>query len=223
MPLKVYLCPSGQEHNIGVGDYGTEWQRCTEIARYAALYLRGRGFEVKLPRNEWATALSPNEWLARVVADSNAFDAQVHVPIHTNAGPKAADGTMVFYVAGSARGYKLAKNILARVSPVSPGSDYPLQVGTFYEMLHTNAPCAYVETIFHTNPAEAIDVVRASKLYGWAIAAGICDYFGVKAPVRPLASARYIKVPVPLRLDHPVVKVFWGLLQRYLARVKKTG
>ena len=216
--MKAYLSPSLQEHNVGVGDFGTEMERAFQVADLVDAYLVAAGVETRTSKTAWS-GLESNVLLAKVVADSNAFGADVHVCMHTNAGPPDADGTLVLYYPGSSKGYKLASKIYGRLKDVSPGSDLGLRTSPlFYETRKANAPVAYIEAVFHTNKVEAEDYVFARKLYAWAIAAGVLEYFGKPVPVKPLASFRSLRVPVPMRPPW-----WWRHLQKYMQRVAATG
>jgi len=216
--MKVYLSPSLQEQNIGVGDFGSEMSRAFQVATLVKGYLEPAGITVRTSKPEWCK-LPSSELLAQVVADSNNFGATLHVCLHTNAGGVMDDGTLVMHYPGSAKGLKLAGLIYKRLAPISPGTDYGLvSQPVFYETRKANAVVVYVEAAFHTNPAEAKDYVFARKLYAWAIAAGILEYAGKPVPVKPVASFQYLKVPIPMRKP-----AWWKYLEAYLARVKKTG
>ena len=79
-----------------------------------------------------------------------------------------------------------------RLAPITPGTSESVQVNkTWYEMENTWAPCVYCECEFHDNPTSAKWIVEHTNDIGEAIAAGICDYFGVKyvEPVKPAKPA----------------------------------
>ena len=69
---RVYLSPSGQVHNIGVGKYSMEEARCRKIATLTATLLAGAGVEVKITPRDWNTKLADNLWLQKVAAASNS-------------------------------------------------------------------------------------------------------------------------------------------------------
>ena len=137
---KVYLSPSNQEHNAGVGKYGTEEVRMHELAAMVAARLKARGFAVKVSQPQWE--------MGTVCADSNSFGADAHVCIHTNAG--GGDGTVAFY--GSAAGKRLNEAIYKYVAKESSGADEGVRSWPgLYEIANTHAPCAYLELFFHDN------------------------------------------------------------------------
>jgi len=179
---KVYLSPSGQIHNVGVGSYGTEEARCRKVAELVAAILEKAGVKVSMTPRYWNSTLSDAEWLRRVVARSNSFGADAHIAIHTNAGPRGADGTDAWYYPGSVKGRKLTEAIYSRVAKVSPGSDGGLHTSpVFYETKAAKAPVCYIELAFHTDKDDAASVANHPEQYAEAIAGGILAYFGVKA------------------------------------------
>ena len=179
---KVYLSVSLQEHNVGVGNYGTEMGRMRQVGMAAQARLVDAGVTVKLPPKAWAY-LDPNTSMAKVVADSNAFKPDLHICIHSNAGSKGADGTLTFYYPGSVKGRKIASLIQNRVAPLSPGTDAGLLTSpVFYETRAANAPVAYLELAFHTDYADAKSVVEHYGAYGRAIANACLAYLGIAQP-----------------------------------------
>ena len=193
--MKVYLSPSGQIHNVGTGDYGTEEARCRKVAELTAAFLKAAGVAVDMTPRVWNSTLADNDWLYRVVARSNAFGADVHVAIHTNAGGKGANGTDAWYYPGSASGKRLTEAIYKRVAAVSPGSDGGLHTSpVFYETRAADAPVCYIELAFHSDPADAKSVSQHPELYAKAIAEGILEYGGI------------VSKPAPVKVDYRELK-----------------
>jgi len=177
---RVYFSPSNQEHNVGVGTYGTEERRMHELATLCILKMRRFG-------DAFTTRKSLPEWdMTAVCSDSNRWKSDIHVCLHSNAGSPASDGTIGFY--GSDAGRRLTQLIYKYVAALSPGSDYGIKEwGALFEIRHTVAPCAYLEVIFHTNRIEAADLIARRDKYAEAIVHGICDYFHVAYTLeRPL-------------------------------------
>ena len=203
---RIYLSPSNQEHNAGVGKYGTEEERMHELARKVAVLLKARGFETRKSVPTWG--------MPQVVADSNAWRASCHICIHTNAGGSGADGTIAFY--GSTAGHALTDAIYGYVAKASPGADEGVRPWPgLYEIAHTNAPCAYLELFFHTNYKEVADYLANEAKYAEAIARGVCDYYKVPWSLKPAVTGEVVKVPVPVKKP-----AWWARLQAYLKRVK---
>jgi len=180
--FSVYLSPSQQRHNKGVGNYGTENVRMQQIAYWAAKKLTDLWVTVYVAPASWSQ-LPESEYLARVVAASNSLHADAHVAIHSNAGPTGADGTDTFYYGGSAKGRKLAIALQNAVAPVSPGSDSGIHAKSGWaELDRITGPSALIEVAYHTDKADAASVVKDPKAYGDALAEGIINFLGVSKP-----------------------------------------
>lgn len=176
-PVKVYLSPSSQSGNIGCHGY-VESQGARVIAEAAAGALDARGgYEVRIGSGDAAAN----------AADSNAWGADLHIPIHSNARPGVGSceegappdhgGTLVMYYPGSDAGQQLAAAILSAVRPLSPGtSDTMRAEAGWIELNSTNAVAAYAEMGFHTHPEDARWLKEQPTAAGEALAAGIAAY-----------------------------------------------
>ena len=172
---KVYLAPSNQaENRYAYGDT-TEAVQCGKIAEACKAALERSGVTVKVGHMIH---------MSEKIAQSNAFGADLHVPIHTNAFNGTVSGTRMFCFSRNGEGMKACKAIFARLAPITPGTSESIQVSDYDEIVYTNAPAAYVECEFHDNAEAAKWIVEHTTDIGEAIAQGICDYFGVtfKAP-----------------------------------------
>lgn len=172
---KVYLAPSNQvENRYAYGDT-TEAVQCGKIAEACKAALERSGVTVQVGHMIH---------MSEKIAQSNAFGADLHVPIHTNAFNGTVTGTRMFCFSRSSEGMKACKAIFARLAPITPGTSESIQVSDYDEIVYTNAPAAYVECEFHDNAEAAKWIVEHTTDIGEAIAQGICDYFGVtfKAP-----------------------------------------
>ena len=143
------------------------------------------------------------EPLSSKCAKSDAFGADLHVPIHSNAYNGEATGTRVYYGAEGSAGHKAAKAILARLGAITPGApDLCKPYPELYEIRTPKAPTAYIETDFHDNPQVAKWIIDHTQEIGEAICAGICDYFGVPyvvAAVDPIKDERMEEFEALLR------------------------
>lgn len=165
---KVYISPSTQENNIGVGNYGTEERRMNQIADKVVPLLQYNGFTVY--RN------SPSMSLQQVVADSNRRNVDAHIAIHSNAG--GGRGTEVFYT--SDRGKPLASSLYKYAEPLTPTKDRGIKhTDRLYELNRTKAAAALIEVAFHDNRDDAEFILNNMDAIAEAIARGICDYFNV--------------------------------------------
>lgn len=171
MKHKVFLSPSDQTANTYAAGNTSEAEQCGRIAVAAKAALERCGFEVMVVQYET---------MASKCAKSDAFGAELHVPIHSNAFNGQATGTRVYYGAAGSAGHKAAKAIMARLGAITPGApDLCKAYPELYEIRAPKAPTAYIETDFHDNQEVARWIIDHTEQIGEAICAGICDYFGV--------------------------------------------
>lgn len=139
MKTKIYLSPSNQNRNIYC-DGRNECDVCYEVAQYIEKWLRNNPkFEVYLAKKD--------STLAERVRESNIFNADYHITIHTNAG--GGEGTRIF-VHPQNFNNSLAKRILKYVGDWSIGKvDKIVTNTTFYEIMKTDAKAIYIEGEFH--------------------------------------------------------------------------
>ena len=176
---KVFLSPSNQYDNVYAYGNTTEGVQCGKIAEACKVALERSGIEVKLMHDES---------MQEKCKVSNSFDADLHVPIHTNAFNGKVSGTRMFCYSSSGEGYKACKAIFNVLAPITPGASENIKVDTsLYEIRVPNAPTAYIEVDFHDNPTAAKWIVENTTLIGETIAKGICNYFGItyKSQVAP--------------------------------------
>lgn len=180
---KVFLSPSNQYDNRYAYGNTTEGVQCGKIAEACKAALERSGVTVKLMHDES---------MQEKCQASNAFGADLHVPIHTNAFNGQVSGTRMFCFNSGGEGMKACKAIFNCLAPVTPGTSENIRVdASLYEVRVPSAPTAYVECEFHDNAATAKWIVEHTADIGEAIAHGICDYFGVtfKAPEKPKPAA----------------------------------
>lgn len=176
---KVYLSPSDQESNVYAYDNTNEAVQCGRIAEACRAALERSGVEVKVGH-----MIS----MSQKCSESNAFGADLHVPIHTNAFNGKVMGTRMFCYSAGGKGMAACKAIFARLAPITPGESENIQVNAdYYEVRVPAAPTAYIECEFHDTVEGAKWIVENTTAIGEAIAHGICDYFGVayKAAEQP--------------------------------------
>ena len=177
--MKIYLSPSAQPaNNYAAGDTNEQAQ-CNRIAEAAKSALERCGFAVrKAPEGQ--------EYKDNV-SESNAWGAELHIPIHTNAGGGA--GTVVFVHGGTAKQMQYAQPIYDEVQAISPGTtNYGVRVNSgLYELKYTTATAVYVECEFHDRADLATWIIGHTAELGEAIARGICKGAGVRY-IAPAAS-----------------------------------
>ena len=119
--MKIYLSPSAQPANSYAAGNTNEQVQCNRIAEAAKTALVRCGFAVK--------KAPEGQGYKENVDESNAWGADLHIPIHTNAGGGA--GTVVFVHGGTAKQMQYAKPIYDEVQAASPGmTDYGVRVNS---------------------------------------------------------------------------------------------
>lgn len=218
MSKKVFLSPSNQYDNHYAYGNTTEAVQCGKIAEACKAALIRNGIDVMLMHDE-----SMQEKCQK----SNAFGADLHVPIHTNAFNSSVSGTRMFYYVDGGEGHKACKAIFARLAPVTPGNSESIRAdASLYEVRVPSAPTAYCECEFHDNANTAKWIVENTTLIGETIAHGICDYFGIsfndgKAP-------EVVPTPAPSKksvdeLAREVIRGEWGNGSNRRVRLERAG
>lgn len=157
--MKIFLSPSDQVSNTTASGH-SERDHCVKIADYAKDYLELNGYTVKIGI-EWNRAIESNNW-----------GADLHVPIHTNAG--GGTGTLMLCHSVSVNN-KYVKAIYEEVAALTPTDDRGIQArDTLYEIRDTNCVCAYLEAEFHDNATTEKWIDDNMENIGKAIARGIC-------------------------------------------------
>ena len=167
--MKIYLSPSMQDYNRYAAGNTTEMRQCSRIAEAAERALQRCGFEVK--RAPMGQSAEDN------VYQSNAWGADFHIPIHTNAG--GGKGCVVFVSELNGEKYNFARAIYNAIDGITRyRSVYGVRAQSFYETNTTVAPCLYVECEFHDNPQLAQWIIDNTDELGEAICRGICKAAG---------------------------------------------
>lgn len=173
MKKKIYISPSSQTENRYAVGNTTEAEQCRKIALKTVEALKRCGFEAKTNTENGKTMYDR-------VAESNAWGADFHIPIHTNACNGNVSGFRGFYFSAASKGFALLKKIAEYVEPLTPGQSDSLSAQPgLYECRASNAPCAYLELGFHDNPTEAQYIIGHTADLAEAICKGVCDYCGV--------------------------------------------
>lgn len=180
---RIYVSPSSQEENLYAAGGTNEAEQCRKIALVLVEELRRCGFEAR-------TEVTPGKTMYDRVAQSNVWQADAHIPIHSNAFDGKVAGFRGFGYDTQSEGYRLAGAIMQTLAPLMPGTSDGLSAQPqLYEVKATDAPCAYLEIGFHDNPEEAQFIIDHTKDIARAICLGICDYFGREyVPERALFS-----------------------------------
>lgn len=185
--MKVYLSPSSQYDNIYSGVTASEAEVCYDIATYCEEALKRNGIDVKKGSKESS--------MESRVTESNNWQADYHIPIHTNAG--GGKGTEVF-AWHTCLNDALVKAVYNEVANLSPGSDRGIKNGdNLYEVNATSAICCYIECEFHDTYGKWI--YEHKKELGEAIAKGIITSTGkrfIESTAQNVSSGKLYRVQV---------------------------
>lgn len=196
MKKKIYISPSNQVSNRYAVGNTNEAEQCRKIATKLVEALNRCGFE---------SLTNVTGDMYEHVRESNAFGADLHIPIHTNAYNGKVAGLRIFVYKTGSEAEKIAKAISAELAPITPGTSDGISAQPgLYECKATNALCVYIEAGFHDNPTEAQWIIDHTVDIAEAICRGLCKYYGVTyvtgsapepAPVVKTAECG-IKLPV---------------------------
>jgi N-acetylmuramoyl-L-alanine amidase len=177
---RIYISPSNQRHNVGVGSYGRESDVCREIAKYVEEYLMEQEAKITVFLNE------PEFDLPMVIKDSNALAIDYHLAIHSNASGSEIQGHEIFHHDSKEKGKEFAKVINRHFAKFSPfrnrgvKSDFDLYPRGLYELREIKATSALIEVGFHSNEEESEWIKENTRKIGKTLANAICDAIGIK-------------------------------------------
>ena len=173
---KIYISPSQQGNNKGYGDYGTEQKRMFQI---------GEALKIILIRcNQTVYISKKGMTFQQAVTESNKLDADIHLPIHSNAFNSLIRGTLAMYVSNG--GKSLSSAIYKRLSAFTLVVDRGCREKTnLYELNATHAVCAYLEIMFHDNGDDANLIINNIEKIAELIAKGVCEYLKIPFIEKP--------------------------------------
>lgn len=181
---KVFISPSNQVGNKYAGIDMNEYRNCTAIGQMLYECLSVAGFDVRL--------VSDGVSMQRAVIESNSFNPDLHICIHTNAFNGKVTGTRVFTFAASGKAYDCGKLIFDGLCRLIPDRVNAMkQRPGLYELKNTFAPAVYVEVDFHDVPERARWLVENRERIAHNLATSICSYFGVSCPVTTTFNCPY--------------------------------
>ncbi len=174
MSKKIYVSPSNQVGNLYATGNTNEREQCYKIARACVDALEENGFQVMC---------TYNDDMYKRVEESNAFGADIHIAIHTNATAKhnVTGGSQVLLYNISGERAKAGNAVLSRLAPVTPGksAERLVEKPDFYEIRATKGIALYCECEFHDTQLGSDFIINNTDRIGEAIAYGICDYYGI--------------------------------------------
>lgn len=171
--MKIYISPSDQVRNLYSYGGTNEAAQCRKIAAACKSALERCGFEVRTNFADGSDAMYER------VRESNAWGADVHLCIHTNAG--GGSGCVVFVSKLDDRHKKYGQAVYDAVSAITVANErYGVRSANFYEIKKTSGLCVYCECEFHDNARDARWIVEHTADIGEALCRGICNATGIK-------------------------------------------
>lgn len=168
--MKIYLSPSQQNYNIYAAGNTTEKEQCGRIATHCKAALERCGFEVKCAEDGMS--------IGAAVKASNNWGADLHVPIHTNAG--GGSGCVVFISKFEDERQKYAQAVYDEIAAITEADEkYGVRTAGFTEIRDTTAKCIYIEAEFHDNAENAQWIIENVSEIGEAICRGLCKAAGL--------------------------------------------
>lgn len=167
---KIYLSPSSQLENKYAYGNTNEQEQCRKIADACATALKRCGFEVRNGQT--------GDHISRT-KESNAWKADLHLAIHTNAFNGLVRGVRLFYYHENGNSYKACKAIFNEITKISPVDNNNMSMNhDWYEMQYTNCSPVYCEIGFHDNTQDAKWIINNTMQIGETLAKGICAHYG---------------------------------------------
>lgn len=180
--MRIYLSPSKQPYNKYAYGNTNEQEQMEQLAPFVKATLENyKGVEVKI-----ATS---SKILQDRVPEALAWDADLYIALHSNAGASTAKGAVAFYHQDSKHSKHIAEYIVDMLNAVTPhGSNRWKQVynGVWnaegFNLFEVRKPFEYgivpvlIEVDFHDNPVTAKYIIKNKPTIGRAIAEGIAQY-----------------------------------------------
>lgn len=177
---KVFLGVGHGGNDQGASKYLVEKDVNLVMALACRDYLENNGVQVLMSRTK-----DENDPLTDEIKECNAFDPDLAVDIHNNAGN--GDGFEAYYYSGGGTSKTLAENIEREIVSIdqnsrgiktklnSSGKDY------YGFIRQIKAPSVIVEGLFVDNATDIqiADTVEEQKAFGYAYAKGILKTLGI--------------------------------------------
>ena len=208
---KVYLDAGHGGSDSGAVKYVREKDVNLTMALACRDYLKANGVTVKMSRTT-----DKNTDLNEMCKDANAWDADLAVSIHNNAG--GGDGFEIYHSISGGKGKTLAVNIEKEVKKIGQNSR-GLKTrkganGDYYGFIRmTDMPAVICEGAFVDNKTDvkAIDTIKEQKEFGYAFARGILKTLGIddkgfKTTTKtPTTKKETKKVVIPKKVRSKVI------------------
>ena len=184
--LVVYLSPSLQLYHVGVGNYGSEYDRMSDIADVVQGLLSEKGIIVYRSNRSWRM-LSEARYTNNIINDSNNKKSNIFCSIRTTEGENEDErGMRVVFKHEDNASKELAALVERKVFSISPSdaTDYwrkGVFKGSHDDPINAvNAPTNSIEIAYRTNESDVQWVVENTREIGEKIAEGILEYLGYK-------------------------------------------
>lgn len=166
--IKIYINPSVQYKNLYASDLGNEGEHMREISIILTDMLIDYTNLVVYANNSY-----PGLSLSDSIKESNSYDVDYHIALHSNAGGgKGSEG----WHSNSSK--KLTNSILTELDEILPYKTRGLKDGSksLYEIKNTNACATLIEVLFHDDYDQAKFIILNYYSIAKAIFDGIVSY-----------------------------------------------
>lgn len=219
---KVFIGVGHGGKDSGAVGYIVEKDTNLVMAMACKEYLEANSVVVGISRTTDA-----NDAIAEEIGECNAFNPDVAIDCHNNAG--GGDGFEVLHsINANGKGKQLATYIEEEVKKLgqnsrglktrknSSGKDY------FGFIRETNCPAVICEGVFvdNRNDVKVADTVAEQKAFGYAYARGILRYLGIstnKKPSNPSPAGSFL---IRLKVDSLSIRSGAGAEKTYLGAIK---
>ena len=185
---KIYVSPSDQVGNRYAYGDTNEAAVCREIAEKLCTALERCGLESKTDFSDGSDAMYHR------CKQSDAWGADMHLCIHTNAFNGQVTGTRVFSYNYTGESYKASKCVFDALAPVTPGTSENITARSeLYEIRVPKAVSVYVEVDFHDVPKMAKWLIENTDAVAEAICKGVCAYYKIDY-VQPVTRLYRVQV-----------------------------
>lgn len=186
MSRKIFISPSNQNANIYAYGNTNEAEQCGKI---------GKALQSALERCGFATKLMQWETMQKRVAESDAWGADMHIAIHTNASVNhTAGGSQVFFYAYNGYGDVASKAVFNELKGFTPGSNAEVckRYSALYEVNKPLATSVYIEVEFHDVADYAKWIIENTELIAECICKGVCKFYKYDY-VAPIKKMYYVQ------------------------------
>lgn len=167
--VRIYLSPSNQYSNYYATGNTNEMEQCGKIAAATKEELKKLGFTVMVGQ--------PGDTMENRCSESDAFGADMHIPIHTNDFDGEYVGGTRVYILGKTE-YTPAEYMLDSLGSISPGEDDKIDyMPNLYEIFTPQAETVYLECEFHDTLDGAQWIENNTLSIAKAIANGVYSYY----------------------------------------------